>query len=428
VKQIGICKDKTGNTSALFEHNDKFYRMNPRSAKIACIDCDEVSTEAAWAKSGSRCPKCGSYKGVKENPKKTWTRAEAESIADELEMDIEMFESDHWIASGGNARLEVQGNSFRFFNSPESSGETFEAKSVDQFRDWLENPKKLKPSESVLDAMSDVSEFWKLGLHDKFRSSLQMLEARTVNYRAGAIANEILEISNLKANHKKVSGLLKKMEDAYNMKSNPESNPPSKTKFEKHFGPRLVNNSDLSEEAITKIFMAWTEKEEAISEIGEGDSFKSGKYHIKITKLTFERGGIKEAKFSITPGNYLMIFGDSPGNDYGKLMVTKSNPPESNPPKWTKVKVGRYGTYSMMSGLDKGTELYNANIGDIELHYGKEVDRSDGKICYVVRWDDLGDGEYNFVRFTTKNNMKKLADEWVALAKAGKRPQEKYRV
>jgi len=29
MKQIGKCKDKNGNTSTLFEHNDKFYRMNP---------------------------------------------------------------------------------------------------------------------------------------------------------------------------------------------------------------------------------------------------------------------------------------------------------------------------------------------------------------------------------------------------------------
>jgi hypothetical protein len=36
-------------------------------SKIACLDCDEVSTEAAWEKNGGFCPKCkDSNRGVAE--------------------------------------------------------------------------------------------------------------------------------------------------------------------------------------------------------------------------------------------------------------------------------------------------------------------------------------------------------------------------
>ena len=44
------------------------------SAKIACLECDEVSTAAAWKKNNGFCPKC-----------KVSSRGVAESVSDELE-------------------------------------------------------------------------------------------------------------------------------------------------------------------------------------------------------------------------------------------------------------------------------------------------------------------------------------------------------
>jgi hypothetical protein len=44
------------------------------SAKIACLECDEVSTAAAWKKNGGFCPKC-----------KVSSRGVAESVSDDLE-------------------------------------------------------------------------------------------------------------------------------------------------------------------------------------------------------------------------------------------------------------------------------------------------------------------------------------------------------
>jgi len=51
-----------------------------KASKLACLECDEVSTEAAWQKNGGNCPKCGkSTRGVAES-KETITEARLRPI------------------------------------------------------------------------------------------------------------------------------------------------------------------------------------------------------------------------------------------------------------------------------------------------------------------------------------------------------------
>jgi len=45
----------------------KEYIIEKKVSKIACLECDEVSTKKAWEKNGGFCPKCKkSSRGVSE--------------------------------------------------------------------------------------------------------------------------------------------------------------------------------------------------------------------------------------------------------------------------------------------------------------------------------------------------------------------------
>lgn len=71
--------------------------VQEKAEKIACLDCDEVSTKAAWKKNNGTCPKCKkSTQGVAES---------AGDAKDYLKKEVikKMIKSGKWEVSSGDA-------------------------------------------------------------------------------------------------------------------------------------------------------------------------------------------------------------------------------------------------------------------------------------------------------------------------------------